>query len=117
MNFRISAYLQSAYPEATWQWLEEFPEKIAAKGGTGRIRLYGVPDFDYADVTGFLHWSCSNYGGDHTEWIDNLVATVETSSEDAKEYVDLKTWGVDQFNAAVVGDAGDNLSTSDTNLS
>ena len=73
-------------------------------------------NFDYADVTGFLHWSCSSYGGDHTEWIDNLVATVETSSEDAKEYVDLKTWGVDQFNAAVVGDAGDNLSTSDTNL-
>ena len=51
VNFRISAYLQSAYPEATWQWLEEFPEKIAAKGGTGRIRLYGVPDFDYADVS------------------------------------------------------------------
>ena len=38
-------------------------------------------NFDYADVTGFLHRSCSNYGGDHTEWIDNLVATVETSSK------------------------------------
>ncbi len=51
VNFRISAYLQSAYPEATWQWLEEFPEKIVAKGGTGRIQLYGVPDFNYADVS------------------------------------------------------------------
>ncbi len=51
VNFRISAYLQSAYPDATWQWLEEFPEKIVAKGGTGRIQLYGVPDFDYADVS------------------------------------------------------------------
>ena len=39
VNFRISAYLQSAYPEATWQWLEELPEKIVAKGGTGRIQL------------------------------------------------------------------------------
>ena len=51
VNFRISAYLQSAYPEATWQGLEEFPEKIVAKGGTGRIQLYGVPDFNYADVS------------------------------------------------------------------
>lgn len=51
VNFRISAYLQSAYPEATWQWLEEFPEKIIAKGGTGRIQLHGVPDFNYADVS------------------------------------------------------------------
>ncbi|RAQ28682.1 Uncharacterised protein [uncultured Ruminococcus sp.] len=51
VNFRISAYLQSAYPEATWQWLEEFPEKIIAKGGTGRIQLYGVPDFNYADIS------------------------------------------------------------------
>ena len=51
VNFRISAYLQSAYPEATWQWLEELPEKIVAKGGTGRIQLYGVPDFNYADVS------------------------------------------------------------------
>lgn len=45
VNFRISAYLQSAYPEATWQWLEEFPEKIIAKGGTGRIQLHGSTGF------------------------------------------------------------------------
>lgn len=50
-NFRISAYLQSAYPDATWEWCEEAPEKIIAKGGTGRIRLYGVPDFNFADIT------------------------------------------------------------------
>ena len=31
--------------------MEEFPEKIVAKGGTGRIQLYGVPDFNYADVS------------------------------------------------------------------
>lgn len=51
VNFRISAYLQSAYPDATWEWREEFPEKIAAKGGTGRIQLYGVQDFNFADVS------------------------------------------------------------------
>ena len=51
VNFRISTYLQSAYPEATWEWREEFPERIVAKGGTGRIKLFGVTGFDYADVT------------------------------------------------------------------
>lgn len=51
VNFRISAYLQSIYPDATWEWREEFPEQIIADGGTGRIKLFGVPDFNYADVT------------------------------------------------------------------
>lgn len=51
VNYRISAYLQSAYPDATWEWREDFPERIAAGGGTGRIQLFGVPDFNYADVT------------------------------------------------------------------
>ena len=51
VNFRISAYLQSAYPDATWQWMEEFPEKIVTRGGKGKIQLYGVPDFNYAEVS------------------------------------------------------------------
>lgn len=51
VNYRISAYLQSVYPEATWEWREEFPERIAAKGGTGRIKLFGVNGFNFADVT------------------------------------------------------------------
>ena len=51
VNYRISAYLQSAYPDATWEWREEFPERIVAKGGTGRIKLFGVEGFNFADVT------------------------------------------------------------------
>lgn len=51
VSFRISSYLQSAYPDATWEWREEYPEKIVAKGGTARIRVFGIPDFNYADVT------------------------------------------------------------------
>ena len=50
-NYRISAYLQSVYPDATWEWREEFPERIVAKGGTGRIKLFGVEGFNFADVT------------------------------------------------------------------
>ena len=51
VNFRISSYLKSAYPDATWEWREEFPERIVSKGGTGRIQVYGIPDFNYADVS------------------------------------------------------------------
>lgn len=51
VNYRISAYIQSIHPEATWEWREEFPELIVSKGGTGRIRLFGVENFNYADVT------------------------------------------------------------------
>ena len=50
VNYRISTYLKSAYPNVTWEWCEENPERIIAKGGVGRIRLFGVPDFNYADV-------------------------------------------------------------------
>ena len=51
VNYRISAYIQSVYPDATWVWHEEFPEKVVAKGGTGRIQLYGVPDYNFADIS------------------------------------------------------------------
>ena len=51
VNHRISAYLRSAYPGITWEWEEKRPEKLALSGGTGRIRVYGVPDYEYADVT------------------------------------------------------------------
>jgi len=50
MNRRISAYLESAYPGAAWEWQTKEPEKLAADGGAGRIRLCGVPGFGYADV-------------------------------------------------------------------
>lgn len=51
VNHRISAYLRSAYPGITWEWEEKKPEKLARSGGTGRIRVFGAPDFDHADIT------------------------------------------------------------------
>jgi hypothetical protein len=50
INHRISDYLKSAYPDVTWEWVSEQPEKAVVKGGTGRIRLFNIPDFNYADV-------------------------------------------------------------------
>lgn len=51
VNHRISACLRSAYPGITWEWEEKKPEKLALSGGTGRIRIFGVSDFDHADIT------------------------------------------------------------------
>ena len=51
VNYRISDYLKSAYPNVRWEWTMNDPALFIARGGTGRIRLYGVPDYEYADVT------------------------------------------------------------------
>lgn len=50
VNHRISGYLRSAYPEINWEWCEEHPEILAATGGTGRIKVFGVPEYTHADV-------------------------------------------------------------------
>lgn len=51
VNHRISDYIKSVYPKANWEWMAEDPAGLVAYGGTGRIRLYNVPGYDYADVT------------------------------------------------------------------
>lgn len=51
VNYRISAYLRAAYPDMHWEWCEKNPERLALHGGVGRIRVFGVSDFDHADVT------------------------------------------------------------------
>lgn len=50
-NHRILAYLHSAYPQATFEWCEKQPEQLIRNGGTGRIRVFGIDEFDHADVT------------------------------------------------------------------
>lgn len=50
VNHRISAQLKSAYPDARWEWIVKNPALLAVQGGIGRIRVYGVTDFDFADV-------------------------------------------------------------------
>lgn len=50
VNHRISMYLCSIYGNITWEWCEEHPLKLITHGGTGRIKIYGVPDYNHADV-------------------------------------------------------------------
>ena len=48
---RITDYLHAAFPQAKWSWCCNDPYLLALDGGTGRIQIYGVPEFNYADVT------------------------------------------------------------------
>ncbi len=50
VNHRVTAYLQAIYPKATWEWVDDQPQKVIMSGGIGRIRVFGVADFDHADV-------------------------------------------------------------------
>ena len=50
VNHRISAYLKSVYPSARWEWTTGNPTALIMQGGTGRIRVYGIEEYDYADV-------------------------------------------------------------------
>lgn len=51
VNYRVSDYLKRVYPNARWEWMMPNPVLFIAQGGTGRICVFGVPDYEYADVT------------------------------------------------------------------
>ena len=51
VNYRITGFLKASYPDATWNWCEEYPENIIANGGTGRIQVFGIEDYNYGEVT------------------------------------------------------------------
>ena len=50
VGHRISTYLKSAFPDAAWDWCEKNPELAVLEGGVTRIRLFNVPNFNYAEV-------------------------------------------------------------------
>ena len=49
VNYRVSDYLKRAYPDARWEWMMPDPVLFIVQGGIGRIRVYGVPDYEYLD--------------------------------------------------------------------
>ena len=50
-NHRITGYIKSIYPEAVWKWETATPEKVITEGETGRIRLFNVDDYNFADIS------------------------------------------------------------------
>lgn len=51
VNHRVTGYLKSIYPDATWKWVSDNPANIIAKGGTGRIELFNVKEYNFADIS------------------------------------------------------------------
>lgn len=51
VNYRVSACLKAGYPDARWEWMMRDPALFVAQGGTGRIRVFGIMGYEYADVT------------------------------------------------------------------
>ena len=51
VNHRITGHIKSIYPDATWAWKINNPAYIMANSGIGRIELFGVKDYNYADIT------------------------------------------------------------------
>ena len=51
VNYRVSDCLKASYPDVRWEWMMRDPALFVAQGGTGRIRVYGVMDYEFADVT------------------------------------------------------------------
>lgn len=50
VNQHITEMLHAAFPNITWEWCVKNPLRLILKGGVGRIRVYGVEGFDYADI-------------------------------------------------------------------
>ncbi len=50
VNHRITAYLHSLYPDATWSWCDEGAAETVIAGGITRIQVFGVDDHAYADI-------------------------------------------------------------------
>ena len=50
VNHRISTSLRSTYGNITWEWCEENPLKLITEGGIGRIKVFGINEYDHADV-------------------------------------------------------------------
>lgn len=50
INRRITDYLKGSFPDATWQWCNESPEKRILKNEVQRIKLYNCGEHTHAEV-------------------------------------------------------------------
>ena len=50
VNYRVSAAIRSAYPNASWEWKTKDPHRVASQGGIACIRVYNIPNYEYFRV-------------------------------------------------------------------
>ena len=79
--------------KATFEWCEKQPEQLIPNGGTGRIRVFGIDEFDHADVT--LDQN-ANIKCDMVKIVPLSKVGGETSEDDAtppnRQPVDPRIW-------------------------
>lgn len=91
VNCRISERLRVPYPDVKWEWETESPIQLIMNGGIGRIRLHGVPEYDFAEV------KVDRGGGIQCallriEPLPNGAAPEEEVCQTDGELVDPKVW-------------------------
>jgi len=94
VNCRITDKLKSAYPDATWEWCEETPVKLAAKGGTGRIKTSETGEYNYAEVT-IDQFARIKFNMIKVVSLDDAVAPEDTAVQvktEAEPLVDVGVW-------------------------
>ena len=94
VNCRITDKLKSAYPDATWEWCEETPVKLATKGGTGRIKTTETGEYNYADVT-IDQYARIKFNMMKIVSLDDAVASegaVAPTKTEAEPVVDVEVW-------------------------
>lgn len=84
VNHRISEHLRAVYPDAHWEWTVANPVRFIACGGTGRIRVYGVQDYDYADVT------LDRQGGLRCSLVK--LAPLDDTDDPSRQPLDPRVW-------------------------
>lgn len=91
LNFRITDKLQGAFPDAAWRWETKHPLEQAIKGGAGRIKVFGVPDWNFADVllepSGHLHLKMLSLRP-----LEELRPSVSRASSGDPDAVNLRDW-------------------------
>jgi len=81
VNHRITAYFSPKYPNFMWKWVTENPEEIAINGGVGRIQIFGVEGYPYAEITldAQGHMKCA-------------LLRIVSLEENASTFTETETW-------------------------
>ena len=66
-------------------------------------------NFDITNVTGFYFWGCTAYGGDHVQWLDNVVASIAVQSDAAVDAVIAAIDALPEAADVVIGNKADIL--------
>ncbi len=93
VNFRITDKLKTAFPQATWEWVDTIPMNLVMDGGIGRIKTQHTGEFNYADVL------FGEYAGIRFRMLkmvdfntDSMECATEVKEQSDAEGYDVSSW-------------------------